>query len=217
MPSQRGAWRNRSDQANHSNSNRHRSFNPRKFQQKRGGSHAATRRATGPSSGSHRSEKKKTIPAPQPDTPALLHPLGLRLAKLPGGLPQPGTLKQAKENWHQISSDAWLRETVRGYRIPFIETPPQCQNRGPPPNAMRSDLRQALDGELETLASSGVTESACGRPAGLRQPTFPKPDGRWRAIFNLSQRQLNMHVQTTHFKMETIHHLKEVVWRGIWT
>ena len=28
MPFQRGAWRNRSDQANHSNSNRHRSFNP---------------------------------------------------------------------------------------------------------------------------------------------------------------------------------------------
>ena len=31
-------------------------------------------------------------------------------------------------------------------------------------------------------------------------------------IFNLSQ--LNMHVQTTHFKMETIRHLKEVVRRG---
>ena len=56
MPFQRGAWRNRSDQANHSNSNRHRSFNPRKFQQGRGGSHTAAHRATGPSSGSHRSE-----------------------------------------------------------------------------------------------------------------------------------------------------------------
>ena len=155
----------------------------------------------------------KPIPAPQLDTPALLHPLGLRLAKLPGGLPQPGRLKRAEENWHQISSNAWIRETVRGYRIPFIETPPQCRNRGPPQNAMRSDLCQALDGELETLASSGAIDIAVDQP-GFVSPLFlcPKPDGRWRVIFNLPQ--LNMHIQTTHFKMETIHHLKEVVWRG---
>ena len=75
---------------------------------------------------------------------------------------------------------------------------------------MNPDQTVALDKEVQDLLEKEAIERISD-PGGFYSPLFvvPKKDGGWRPIINL--KQLNHFLDTTHFKMESILSLRDIL------
>lgn len=125
-----------------------------------------------------------------------------------GGFPA-GRLALAGDNWRKICVDPWVLAATQGYRIPWSSAPPRrviCR-----PVSLPQDQLSALLSELTELESKGAIERTSVHQAHYVSPLFlvPKSDHRWRVIFNL--KSLNCHVQSQHFKMESLKSLGDLL------
>ena len=120
--------------------------------------------------------------------------------------------------WSNKGADPWVVEVLRwGYRIPFRWTPTLSKEPIPflaySPDSIRG---KALEGEVQSLLENGAVERAPLPFPGFYSRLFVvmKASGSWRPVIDLSL--LNLKVQKTSFKMETLQSVLLSVRTGDW-
>ena len=114
-----------------------------------------------------------------------------------------GRLKQFASQWQCITSDPFILNSVKHYKIEFENgEPQQCM----PPKEINftQQEREVIDMEIDKLLVKGVISETAHCPGEYISTIFlrPKKDGGYRLILNL--KNLNDHVQYQHFKMDTL-------------
>ena len=125
-----------------------------------------------------------------------------------------GRLQFFLRNWELVTRDHWILQAVSGWRISFKSRPPLTSPpRGPLPSLGREQVK-VLEEEIHNLLQKQAIQHCPHKSLGYYSSMFvvPKKGGKWRPIINL--RTLNSYVKTPHFKMETIHNLKDVLRQG---
>jgi len=97
----------------------------------------------------------------------------------------------------------------REYVIDFSVTPPPRSSC--PLYHMDREQEKALDQEIADLVAKKAIEEVNPQKIHFISPMFvvPKKGGRWRPVLNL--KSLNQYVRKTHFKMEDIRNLKDIL------
>ena len=125
--------------------------------------------------------------------------------------PVGGRLALHVKEWEKLSSHQWVIQTVRGYKIPFIATPPYM----PPPTQRPTTQEQVyiIEQEIANLLQKRAIEPTSSE-TGFHSRIFavPKKDGGWRPVLDLSN--LNQYVMNIHFKMESLINLKDLISQG---
>ena len=121
-------------------------------------------------------------------------------------LPPAGRLKGHISTWKVITSDPWVVDTVRGYRVDLLS---KLQQRVRPHTPQYSvEQSQLIVEEVKELLGKGEVHNPRGGFC-LNLFLVPKKDSGQRPVINL--KALNSFVQTEHFKMEGIHTLRDLV------
>lgn len=108
------------------------------------------------------------------------------------------------EQWHRITSDKWILDTVRSYKVELVKKPSQQFV----PNTIKFSAveRAAIDQELSDFLEKGIIEPVHTTSADEFISNIfvrPKTDGGIRVILNL--KPFNKHfVEKIHFKMESL-------------
>lgn len=106
-------------------------------------------------------------------------------------------------HWKNITSDAWVRETVRsGLSLEFLSTPPRFFIECPLSNdpAKKALMNLAIQHLLDIHAIQLVPEGQQGQGFYSILFVIPKSLGGWRAILDL--KRLNRHLVYQGFKMQ---------------
>ena len=120
--------------------------------------------------------------------------------------------------WSDKSADPWVLEVLRwGYLIPFRRAPLLSKEPIPYTAYIPDSIRgKALEGEVRSLLEKGAIKLA-----PLPSPRYcsrlfvgMKASGSWRPVIDLSL--LNLRVQKTSFKMETLQSVLLSVRTGDW-
>ena len=100
--------------------------------------------------------------------------------------------------WDRISTDQWITDTVRGYKIEFKRDPIQykLQNKIP----FSRDEKECISVEVRKLFGKGASFHPKQFISNLF--TIPKKGGELRPVINL--KPLNHCVEYHHFKMESL-------------
>ena len=117
--------------------------------------------------------------------------------------------------WSDKGADPWVVEVLRwGYRIPFRWSPTLSEE--PIPYSPTSIRGKALEGEVLALLEKGAIELAPLPSPGYYSRLFVvmKASGPWRPVIDLSL--LNLKIQKTSFKMETLQSVLLSVRTGDW-
>ena len=130
-------------------------------------------------------------------------------------LPLAGRLQHFLTAWEQIKRDPWVLQVVSGYQTQFLDNP--VQERPPVQNPHSQANQIIIDQEVQELLSKGAVHYAQSSPS--QEPGFvsslsviPKKDGGHRPVINL--KPLNSFIPYEHFKMESIHMLKNLLRKG---
>lgn len=127
--------------------------------------------------------------------------------------PVGGRLRFFERNWRKSSQDPWILETIARCKLEFSGEPQQRHAPvGFPMDREKTDL---LDVELQKLDTKQAIEKVRDRAgASFISPMFlvAKADGSWRPVINL--KALNTHIQSRHFKMESIRTARGLLQEG---
>ena len=128
-------------------------------------------------------------------------------------LPVGGRLSHYYKNWHQVSRDPWVLDTVQGYRLEFHSQP---QQRTRPSFHLDESRAEALTREVRELVDKRAIQPVWNQRGGFFSPMFvvPKGEGSWRPVINL--KSLNTYLVPHHFKMEGIRVVKSLIQKGDW-
>ena len=109
-----------------------------------------------------------------------------------------------------LTQDPWILRVVKGYTIPFLNTPPEQEIR---PFVLPLAEQTAMDQEISALLKKGAVQQTLSSK-GFVSNVFlvPKSSGKWRLILNL--KALNRYVKQEHFKMEDIRCVKDLLKQG---
>lgn len=122
-------------------------------------------------------------------------------------MPHAGRIKHFLQQWKAITQDPWILDTVQGYRLSLIETPPETVI---PPMQFSDDEREVITRELQVLLRKEVIRPARDKRGFVSNIfTVPKSDGKARLILNL--KTLNSFVEYQHFKMEDVRCIKDLL------
>lgn len=120
-----------------------------------------------------------------------------------------GRLKFFIKEWQRITSDKFILQTVKGYKIPFLK--PVSQFRVP--NVKFESLleEQRCAEAIEVLLAKSAIRPCHYEPGQFLSSyfTIPKPDGSYRFIFNLHN--LNSFIKCEHFKMEDVRTARRLI------
>jgi hypothetical protein len=133
--------------------------------------------------------------------------LDQNLAKIPHK--PAGRIRHFLPNWHKISNDKILLNTVTGLELEWLNKPTRSQTvKGP--NFSQSE-RILINNEIKAMIQKGAIQ-----PTLPSHPQFvghiflrPKKDGGMRPVFNM--KALNHHIEYKHFKMENLSMLKNIL------
>ena len=139
--------------------------------------------------------------------------MDLRIACREAHRPVGGRLSLFLPNWMRISSDQWILDTVRGYKLDLMATPFQHHKSV---TFLDGAKAQAMSQEVETLHRKRAIVPISESQEEFISPVFlvPKSDGSWRTVINL--KALNRFVVAPHFKMESIRTVKNIIREGDW-
>ena len=127
-------------------------------------------------------------------------------------VPVGGRLSVFIHAWQEITNDEWILNAVRGYELPFVNTP--TSNLNPAPHIVKPGEDTIIDAEVEKLLAANAVEEI-SEPFFLNQIFLvPKPHGGWRPVVNL--KPLNSYLNIEHFKMENISMVADVIRKGWW-
>ena len=128
----------------------------------------------------------------------------------PNAYPQVGgRLVQFYCSWSNFTSDIWVLQAVRGYKIEFVCEPFQVNK---PHGIVFSDEEKKLfDLEVQKMLQKGAIRRASFDPRQFISNLFiiPKKCGDLRPVINL--KPLNEFVQNHHFKMEGLNTLLDLL------
>ena len=120
--------------------------------------------------------------------------------------------------WSDEGAEPWVVEVLRwGYQIPFRWAPTLSRDPIPLLAYAPSSIRgKALEGEVQALLNKGAIELAPFPSPGFYSRLFVvmKASGAWRPVIDLST--LNLRIQQTSFKMETLQSVLPSVRPGDW-
>ena len=163
--------------------------------------------ASVPSSQDH---EQQTVASPQTLTDLGLNPnLVSRYTEHPVG----GHVAFFIQNWAQISQDPWVLDTIQGYRLDLVKSPPVQRFHQPQLDSLKSVI---ISEEIQKLQQKQAIACIKDDRRGFISPIFvvPKADGSWRPVINL--KALNTYVARSHFKMESVKTVKGLLQRGDW-
>ena len=126
-----------------------------------------------------------------------------------GRLPGPHCIQQ----WQAVTSDQWVLQVVRGYKLELTSTPTQSSQ----PLTVVTKANQSLVGEeVQKLLDKGAIKmtSPCPTQYVSRIFVVPKKDGSFRPVINL--KPLNRFIVAAHFKMEGLAMLRDLLRPGDW-
>ena len=125
-----------------------------------------------------------------------------------------GQLSLFHHKWTSLTSDVNILQTISGDCIEFISIPPTQVSY--PPNSIPRDHASLVDREIKSLLDKGVIVLSKHEPGEFISPIFtvPKKDGNVRLILNL--KRLNLFIENSHFKMDTIHTILRLVTPNCW-
>jgi len=123
-----------------------------------------------------------------------------RILRLPC-LPPTACLPHCIENWWVITTDQWILQVVRGYRLEL--TAPPCQ-RSQPVTVVTHSNQSLVEEEVQKLLVKGAIQrvSPCPDQCFSRIFLVPKKDGSFRP--------------TAHFKMENLAMRKDLLRKEDW-
>lgn len=126
-------------------------------------------------------------------------------------LPEPVNKVRALNThyWKQFTSDKWILETVKGYRIEFFERPMQ---RFIPKQISFTESESVLvQNEVDVLLVKEAIKKVQNPSDEFISNIFlvPKKDGTSRPIINL--KNLNEFVEYQHFKQENLQFALELI------
>lgn len=113
----------------------------------------------------------------------------------------------------QLTSDPHILQTITGETIECSSYPIQLSY---PPNSICKDHVALVEAEIYSLQQKGVIVPCYHEVGEFISPIFsvPKKDGSVRLIHNL--KKLNSFVENSHFKMESIHTVLNLVTPNCW-
>ena len=114
-----------------------------------------------------------------------------------------GPLKQFASQWQTITSDPFILNSVKHYKIEFENGEPhQCMS--PKEINFTRQEQEVIDVEIDKLLLKGVTSETTYCRGEYISTIFvcPKKDVGHRLILNL--KSLNEYVEYHHFKMDTL-------------
>lgn len=111
-----------------------------------------------------------------------------------------GRLKHFHEQWCQVTKDEYVLAAIRGYRIPFNNTPTQSSE--PRVKINCDQEKEKITDAVSKLLRSGAICVSHEQPDQFVSSVFsvPKSDGSVRLVINL--KPLNEFIYAPHFKME---------------
>uniref|UniRef100_A0AC34FUH3 Reverse transcriptase domain-containing protein n=1 Tax=Panagrolaimus sp. ES5 TaxID=591445 RepID=A0AC34FUH3_9BILA len=119
-----------------------------------------------------------------------------------------GRLKNFIKNWRKITTDPFVIRALKGYRIPFLGSPPRRVHdvsRGTDPKT--SEAEEEVKKLLEKKAIFEISKRKSRWISGMF--FVPKKDGSLRPVINL--KGLNKRLQIPHFKMEGLLTVKDIL------
>ena len=122
-----------------------------------------------------------------------------------------GRIKHFYLNWALITTDPWILETVRGYKIPFVCQPRQWRKRHTKAKSKvdTSSIKEAIS----QLQLKGAIKIVQEQPNQFTSTLFVvKQASKERPIFNL--KSLNRYVQPCKFKMEGLDTVRKLIQPG---
>lgn len=118
------------------------------------------------------------------------------------------------EAWEKITSNQWILQVVSGYKLEFIAQPHQSHR---PVSVETGRQAQLVSGEIGKLLEKGAIQEVRGdTQEGFFSRVFlvPKKDGQVRPVLNL--RPLNQFLSHSHFKMEGMHVVRDLLQKNDW-
>ena len=113
-----------------------------------------------------------------------------------------GKISHFLDRWRKLTSDPWILDIIKGYKIEFKTLPRQ---RSQPKQLVFSvEENNFVQQELQKFLKKGIVRPTLVTKNQYISNIFlrPKRDGSHRAILNL--KQLNTDIEHFHFKMETL-------------
>ena len=128
--------------------------------------------------------------------------------------PVAGRTAQFTQAWESITQDQWVLNSIRGYKIDFVERP--FQHHFPVSPHMSAKDQLTVEEEVKNLLSKGAIQVASDHTRGYVSNIFivPKKGGGARPVINL--KGLNGSTAYHHFKMEDLSLLKNMLSLGDW-
>lgn len=126
---------------------------------------------------------------------------------------QAGMIALFVSNWEKITTDAWVLQAVQGYRLELEREPrQQCT----PITQVGVPSSSIISEEVEALREKGAIKpvNRAGDAFYSRIFVVPKKGGKFRPVVNL--RPLNRFMIYSHFKMEGIQVVRDVLQRQDW-
>ena len=129
-----------------------------------------------------------------------------------------GKTKSFRQNWHDLTTDSWIRNTIDGYKVEMENLPIQIFQ--PKPSKFSKEEQKLIDVEIDRFIKCQIIEpvDSNDRHEFISNIFFrPKKDGKIRIILNLKNFNAN-YLEKQHFKMETlqsaIHAMRPNCWFG---
>ena len=151
---------------------------------------------------------------PHPHNHPRVHPLVLNsIRKLEVDSPLGGRLKHFIAQWERITNDVEVLNIVKGWEIPFLETPSQSHITK---IHMSTGEKQIINLEIEELINKGAIRKTHPIQGQFISSLFlrEKKDGSQRPILNL--KNLNKYIPYIHFKMENLKNVKNIIKVNDW-
>ena len=131
---------------------------------------------------------------------------------VPNTYPDPevgGRLAQFYSSWSNFTSDIWVLQAVKGYKIEFVCEPFQVNK--PQRIVFSDEEKKLIDLEVQKMLQKGAIRRASSNPRQFISNVFiiPKRCGDLRPVINL--KPLNEFVQYHHFKMEGLNTLLDLL------
>ncbi|XP_069071628.1 uncharacterized protein [Pleurodeles waltl] len=117
-------------------------------------------------------------------------------------------------NWSRVTQDAWVLQTVQGFRLEFYQT--LLQESIPPPLHFSRQDTSVIDSEIRELLQKRAIAFCDSHPSCFCSNIFliQKRGGGHLLVINF--RDFNAFIVYRHFKMEGLHLLPDLLQPGDW-
>ena len=123
-----------------------------------------------------------------------------------------GRLPLCLHNWLRITSNQWVIQVVKGYKLELMSIP--FQNF--PPRPLGAKGHHSMEEEIQKLMDKGAVKKVTSCVNQFISQIFlvPKKDGSARLVINL--RPLNRFIHQLHFKMESLGMIRDLMREDDW-